>query len=271
MESASSEMSEGDGSEAERHQREAERRLKELQEELADEERRYEGIRQEELLFRIAKELATLIEGQGGVNTEARNVATKREASGGNLSRFDRKTLEDLHAKETELAEKGGFISKSIEKEGSDVYGFVMQSIAEDMQRLAVYFRDRETGESVQVLGSEILRRLQELAEGLKRERQQQNQGQQQQRQQGEQRRSLVPPDAELRMLRRLQDDLNVSIEDLQRDTEGATGFSPEQRREAERLAGLQGRLRDLWLRLAERYGLPTEEPHEAPKEGTPR
>jgi hypothetical protein len=72
-------------------------------------------------------------------------------------------------------------------------------------------------------------------------------------------------------MLRRLQEDVNLHIEDLQRALQGQTALPEERRRDAERLAERQGRLRDLWLRLAERFGLPTEETAPAPDDGDPR
>jgi hypothetical protein len=264
MDRAAGGMEEGDGSSAEENQKEAERKLKEIQEELAEQERRYEGIHQEEALFRIAKELAGLLEGQGAVNTEVKNVDAKRVASEGNLSRFDRQTLKDLQTREADLASKSEFVAASIEKEGSDVYGFVLRSVTEDMRRLASSLQGLETGDPVQVLGAEILRNLKKLADALKIDRETLRKLAEERPKGGggggDSKPSLVPPDAELRLLRDLQLDINAAVEDLQRDSTARPGPDESRRSDAERLAQRQRRLRDIWLKLAEKFHLPTEE-----------
>lgn len=281
MEKASESMEKGEGAEAEEEQREAERRLREIQKELDREQNRYESLRQEELLFRIAKELASLVEGQTGVNLKVRDVDDKREAAGGALSRFDTLTLGEIGDAEKALASRADWIATSIEKEESPVYAFVMRSIAEDMVRLADLLVDRETGISAQVLGAEVVRRLQDLADALKKQREEQMKAMKENRAEGddpggdggqpqETRPSLVPPAAELRMLKTLQDDVNVAIEDMNTELGKDDAIDEDLRREVERLARRQSRLRDLWLVLARKFNLPTEEegaPAEAPPE----
>jgi hypothetical protein len=277
MDRASGSMEEGDAPEAEERQKEAERKLREIQKELAEEERRYEGIHQEELLFRIAQELAVLLEGQGAVNTAVKNLDAGREGTE-RLSHVNRGILRELQQKEADLAGKSETVAAAIEKEGSEVYGFVLRSITEDMNRLAVYLQDQETGDRPQVLGQEIYRRLKKLADSLKFDREMAkklaeeraknpdggNQGNQ-----GEQKQSLVPADAELRMLRDLQTELNAAIEELAGEVKAEARIDDRQRSEAERLARRQARLRDIWRKLAEKYHLDSEEG--GPKDGEPK
>ena len=267
MDRASEDMEKGDPESAAEDQKEAERRLEEIRRELDREQTRYENLRQEELLFRIAKELDALVEGQSAVNLRVRDVDDKRAAADGTLSRFDLLSLGEIGDREKELAGKAGWIADSIEKEESPVYGFVMRSIAEDMDRLAALLLDRETGSSAQVLGSEVVRRLQELAAALKKQKEEAAkappppEGQPQ-----EQKNPLVPPPAELRMLKSLQEEVNASVEDLRAELATGADLSEDARREVDRLARRQSRLRDLWLTLAKKFGLPTEE--EAPAGG---
>lgn len=274
MDGAAGAMEEGDGETAEERQREAERRLRELKEELDRERTRYENIRQEELLFRIAKELAALVEGQSSVNLRVRDLDDKRAASGGELSRFDRLSLVEIQEAEKGLAAKAEFVASSIEKEDSPVYGFVLRSIAEDMGRLASELGDLETGPGVQVLGSEVLRRLQDLAEALKHRKEEMEAAQKGkpqdggQQQNGEAKKPLVPPAAELRMLKSLQEEVNAGLDSLSGTLEAEGPLPEDAAREVDRLARRQSRLRDLWLALAKKFGLPTEDEGAAEGEG---
>jgi hypothetical protein len=268
MDRASGSMEEGDAPSAEEQQKEAERKLREIQKELAEEERRYEGIHQEELLFLIGKELAALVEGQGAVNTGVKNLDAARAAAEGKLSRVNAAILRDLQAKETDLAAKAEVVAGAIEKEGSDVYGFVLRALVEDMTRLAGGFQDLDTGDGVQVLGAEISRRLKKLADALKFDREMMkklaeqrdagNQGGGGGGGGGDQKQPLVPPDAELRLLRDLQTELNAAIEELSADIKADPTIDDRRRTEAERLARKQARLRDIWLKLAEKFHLDT-------------
>jgi hypothetical protein len=183
------------------------------------------------------------------------------------VSRFARVTLDEQRDKEVDLSKKAEYIATEIEKEDSPVYGFMMREISEDMIRLSEMFGGLETGDSTQLLGEEINRRLAELAEALKREQEERNaqenqeqdpneQEQPQDPNQPDQKQPLIPPSAELRMLKRLQEDLNLEVEDISEEVKGEEVLPEDVRREVERLAQRQARLRDLWKKIARNAGL---------------
>jgi hypothetical protein len=248
-------LSGGEGEEAEQAQKKAEDHLKQAEEELSEEERRYRQLQQEELLFRIQQELAKLAAEQEKLNAETLKIDTERAARGGALIRVERFRLKDLGEAQTKLAGQVEYIVTEIEKQGSQVFGFTLRTVGDDMLDVGLRLGRNQTDTLVQAIQADILRRLKSLEavfhEELKRR---QRQGKQQQGGGGQQ--PLVPPAAELLMLRAMQDELNRELRGFIEGHPGIGKLDEAQREALSRLAHRQGLLKDIWNRFVASLGV---------------
>jgi hypothetical protein len=251
MSEARRQLGGGEGEEAEEQQKKAEDYLKQAEEELSEEQRRYRELQQEELLFRIQQELGKLIAEQERINSETLKTDTERAARDGALIRVERFRLKDLSEAQTTLAGQTEYIVTEIDKEGSQVFGLTLRTISDDMKDIAQRLAKYETGFLVQEIQGDVLRRLKDL-EGvfhaeLKR-RQKKSQGQQG----GGGKQPLVPPAAELLMLRTMQDQLNRQIQVFLGGLPPGGELTEMQREILTRLAARQGMLKDVWNRFVQ-------------------
>jgi hypothetical protein len=241
-----------DGEEAEKEQKEAEDYLSQAEEELSEEERRYRQLQQEELLFRIREELKQLIVEQERINDETRKTDAESLVADGALTRFQRQVLRTLSKDQEKQAEQTGYIVEEIEKEHSQVFGFVLRAVAEDMKDVAERLTSPryETGPVTQELQQGILDKLKELRDVFDDElnRRRQEQGSPQQGQQGKP--MLVPLSAEIIMLRNMQEAMLQQLDRLKRGVKQRGEVDDTDREYLERLAHRQGLIKDIWNRM---------------------
>ncbi|HVS12125.1 MAG TPA: hypothetical protein VMS76_19850, partial [Planctomycetota bacterium] len=254
---ASGALDEGDLEEAEEQEERVQKEVQEAIRQLNEEEESYQRLRQEELLFRIAEEVATLLEGHRKAMEETRAVDSAREP-GQNPSRAQRLALRRISKDEAALAARSGEIAVAIGAEQSVVFAQMMHEIRQDLERIARDLDesgDYQTGSRVQALQQDAEESITWVLEALKQEqRDRQRQAQEQQQgQQGEQGRPrLVPDVAELKLLRRME------VETLDR-LDQMLLLQPEgdDLGDVQRLAERHERTSELFKQFRERLGIP--------------
>jgi len=262
MREARQRLEQGDPDEAERAQERAEKNLKEAERELDREERRYRALRQYELLFKLKEELKTFRRTAQGHREWLQKIdAMVREA--GRVTRRIRiaeigELRKQLATLQRDVSEK----AKAVEKEGAVVYTYILNGSANDLKEVEAQVSLKEVGLVPQEILGDVVRRLDLAITGLERdlrERQQQQQ-QQPQQQQGQQpgsiKPSLVPPDAEIRMVMVLQKALNEERKVFfdNRPEFGTRTPSAGEKARLERLYHQQGSLAELFDSLRQSF-----------------
>ncbi len=225
-EQATEELTQGDLSEAEKSEEEVERELNRTRDQLEEEEEQYQRLRQEEALFRMAEEVINLIEEHAEQMAELVELDAQRPASG-RPTRAQMIRLRRISRKEAALATRSAEIADAIEAEGALVSAQLMRDVESDMDRIAHRISEPggfETGERTQALGRDVEENLRWLLEALRQEqsRRQQEQSQGQQEQQDQQGQNqpqgpppLIPDATELKLLRRMEVDLQEAVKEL--------------------------------------------------------
>jgi hypothetical protein len=272
--SAEESLDEGELDEAEQQEQEVERELDEAQRELREEEEQYQRLRQEELLFRIAEELQSLLRAETGALAQVREIDAARAGSE-KLSRADRLRLRRVSGEVAQAATRTEEVAKAIEQESSLVFAHVLREVRQDLERVARDLDEEggnETGARTQSLLEDSIETTQWALDALKEEQQrrqeeknQQNQ-QQEEQQEGQQKDPLVPDAAELKLLRQLEVDTLQSIDRLIAVyPELARGEAePEALEDVLRLAERHERTTRLFQQFRAKLGLP------APQEKKP-
>ncbi len=271
---AESALDSGELLDAERSEKEVERELDRARGELEKEEEQYESLRQEELLFRITEEIQTAVEAHREQMAGTAEIDAQRDG-GDRPSRAQRLRLRRIAREEEAVAERVGEIAGALEDEQSAVFAEVLRHVQTDLEDLAIDLSeegDYETGERVQGRQRDVEERLEWLLEALQEEQrrreQEQNQDQQQeqdQEQQQETENRLVPNQAELKLLRRMEIEIQDGIERLlvlypELSEEDPADVNPLILEDVLRLAVRHERTSDLFARFRARLGLPDPE-----------
>ncbi|MEQ1894325.1 MAG: hypothetical protein ABL998_17435, partial [Planctomycetota bacterium] len=266
-------LEQGDPAQAEQSEEEVERELRQAKSELAEEEEQYQRLRAEEQLFRIAEETATLLEAHRAEMVAVREIDQER-AGAEKPTRAQKLRLSGIARKESALGTRAEELARSIEAEGTKVAAGLLANAAADLARIATDLVDEgdyDTGPRVQGLQTDVEEALALLLETLRSEqtrRQNEQKEQQKKEQQDGQKpdgkQPLVPDSTELKLLRRMENDVSESVHALRElypeiDAEGE--YPPELLRELTRLAARHERLTELFRDLRARVGV------EAPSE----
>jgi hypothetical protein len=276
---AAQSLDEGDLSEAEQQEQEVEKALEEALSDLEEEEETYQRLRQEEVLFRIAEEITAMLESHRKQMADIAEVHGMRQKDRA-PSRAQRLRLRRIARDESALAARADEIAVEIAKEGAEVSAELMRIARSDMERIAESIGaagDYTTGERAQAIGRKVENALIWLLEALRDEQQRrQSEDQQQQQQQDGQDEQqppegpppLIPDSAEVKLLRRMELDIQSAVEELLRLYpelgEDASEIDPLLLDEIARLATRHERVTELFSGMRERLGLPApEEPNE--------
>jgi hypothetical protein len=275
MQRAGEALQAGELERAEQAQAEAERELRRQQDSLDQEEERYQRLRAEELLFRLSEELGTMLQTHRAQMQAVAEIQAERTSSD-EPSRSVKLRLRGIAREETGLAGRAREMSAAIEQEGSLVHAQALTNMANDLERVAELLSEQgeyQTGERTQALQRDVERSLQWMLDSLqaerkRREQQQGQQGEQQQQQQGEQ-EPLVPDSAELKLLRRMEVDVQESVDQLlalHPDLGGKVeDIDPEVLRDITRLAARHQSVTRLFRSMRERLGIDAPEPETSP------
>lgn len=263
---ASESLSQGELSEAEQAEQDVERELENALEELREEEEAYERLRQEEVLFRIAEETQNMLEVHREQMTAVREIDASR--SDGEPSRAQKLRLRRVAREEESLAERADEMAVAIANEGTDVTAELMRGVHDDLLRIGRDLGpegDYRTGERVQALQLDVEENLEWLLEALRdeqqrRQQEQQQQQQQQQNQDQQGKEPLVPDVTELKLLRRMEVEVQDAIDRLliqYPELEDPELVDPLVLEEILRLASRHERITTLFSGFRERLGLP--------------
>ncbi len=266
MEETQDRLEAGDAPKSKKSAEEARKYLEQAQEELEKEKRRYQSLEQEELLFRLVRDLKEIRAAQQALRKESAEAVAEAErlrSGGGRLSRARKIRLKAMAAEENALADKLAERHAAVLEEGSTAFAALLEETVQDVREVArLLEQPDEIGPLLLGLEDEVLHRLDDLIGGfddeLERRQQDPQQGQGQQGQQGQQggqgRPKLVPFLVEIKLLRRQQMDLNHKVRrffELYPDVrEGRLGET--ERRALERLYHQQGRIKRVLEDLVE-------------------
>ena len=270
---AEASLEEGELSQAEEEQRTAEQELRQAQRELEEEQDEYERLREEEQLFRIAEEVIGMRTQHRQAMGDLREIDAER-TPGRAPSRAQKLRLRRVAREESALATRADELADAIEEERSMVTAELMRNVQVDLERIAREMGeegDYQTGERTQSLQRDVEDALDTLLGVLQDEqarRQQEEQEQQQQQgenQEGEQENGLVPDTAELKLLRKLEIDVQTGVDELLRlypELGEEDGFVDEfVLEDISRLAARHERITTLFRHLRSKVGIPDPPP----------
>ena len=239
---------------AEPHQERAEEDLRRARDHIQDELDDVEEQLADQELFQIEQIVREMLEKQRRVNavTQAVDEVKRRLPE---LPRRESVELDGARRTEDALAREAERVSTRLDGGGAPVFAWVMGEAGKDMSRVEQRLAKVSTGAVTQQIEQGIVKSLEELLEALRRQResgQQQGGGSARQRRQ---RPRLVPPLAELKMLRIMQAKVNRETEQYDRMTRQEALSKAERAdayREVKGEAGRQGNIAELLRRLDE-------------------
>jgi len=260
-------LEQGDLDRAQEQEQQAQEQIQQAMNQLQREEEQYQKLREEELLFQIAEEVASILEAHEAAMAETREVDAGREP-GKRASRGQKLRLRKISRNEAALAERTREIGAAIREEGSLVFGELIERIERDLDSVARHLSDQggyRSDERVQALQADVSHYLGWLAEALEEERERREEEQQQQQegqpneqpQDGENR--LVPDVAELKLLSRMEVDVLDGIEELlvlYPELEQGGEIEPLLLEEIQRLAYRHERSTELFREFRKRLGI---------------
>lgn len=216
MAGASEELNRGEGEEAEVDEEEAKKHLEKAKQAMQQEENKYQNIRQQEVLFRVQQALEKLKEEQDAINADTTEFDLAREGAR-RLSRRQRKILRGLAQREAEVRAKTTEVIEKIQEDDSTVFSWVLERIVEDLNAVEDFLKKGETGAVVQTIQSDISDRYAELIEAMKQElkRRQEAESDPSETQQQPQPNPLIPPVAELLMIKRMEENALRRLENF--------------------------------------------------------
>ena len=182
----------------------------------------------------------------------------------GRLSRAQNVTLRDLARDQDLLRSETVALTKKLV--GAEVFNLALSGAASEMARAAALLGRGQTGGPAQRAEQNALRRLGQLLEALKPEEPEEepdesDSGQGGQGESGQPPGSGVQTLVELKLLKLLQQEINLRTRELEEALGPAETLTDEARREYTQLSEEQGRLADLLLNLI----TPQEDPEDNP------
>lgn len=224
MNRARQQLDDGEADAAQQSEKEAEKNLEEMEKKLREEENRYESLRSEEVLFRMKERLEDLRRRASALHDGITQVDVDR-AGAERLSRHLRPRVQQLSADAGAISRDNEELRAKLAEEDSPTFPWVLEKNGADLASLRELLasRDPDTGEFTQVLADDVVTRyarllkslddeLRRRAEALKRPQEDAPQ------QDGGGRPSLVPPVAELLLLKSLEQDVLEDVRTLRLD-----------------------------------------------------
>lgn len=274
---ASESLESGDLNQAEEQESAVEQELNQAEEAFREQTEQYQDLRAEELLFQIGEELGSMLvshQEQIEATVEIDTVRTPGERP----SRAQRLRLRKIAREENSLSERAGELAAAILGEGSLVFGEKLRQIQEDLEYIVRDMGEEgefQTGPRLQSQQRDVAESIRWLVEALAREQQRREQEQQDDQQQGEQgeqqqqqdENRLVPNEAELKLLRRMELDVQEAVDKLMLLYPELDGdpydIDPMILNDIQRLANRHERTSDLFEAFRSRLGIPApgEEP----------
>jgi len=250
-----------------------EQALEDLEKAKEEVEKQLEELKQNqkmEALVQLEQMFKEMLERQEKATAKVLVLDEKRNNQDGKLRRADRIELRSVELQERELSEKSKEVEGLLVDDGASV---VVRNVVEGMKNDLIALADRvdatETGSFVQRSQKEVEMTLKELIDAVKiaqqmQEQQQEQQEQQQQQQQQEQQQEqqeqqLLPPSAELKLLRLTQLRINRRTIDFDGEMKGSEKLNDVLRRQVRGATLLQKKITESARELAARGQPPVE------------
>ena len=275
MARAEQHLRENEGNEAEQAEREAEKHLEEAADEIEDEEQRYENLRQEELMYRVKAKLEELLE-RATVLLEGVVEIDRERGDELRVPRRLRPKISKFRDESQSIRDGNVEARDKLEQDASPTFPWMLEKNEADLDQIAEHLdgRSPETGQFTQLLIRDVAGRyvhlLKALDEELRRSREMQQEQQEQESSSPDaegpdQPRRLVPPLAELQLLKQMEQDLLVDLKTFRaEDREYRDEFSRATRaRMLERMGHSHTELTELFDRLLQREGVDLEQLNE--------
>lgn len=227
----------------------AQKDLDEAQQQLAQRRRQAEMDLAFEQLTRMAETLAGLRDQQRGVLEETTRLS-ELEASQGHLSRAQRISLNNLARRQQAIAEETANAGEQLS--AAKVFQLALSRAREAMERAANLLNDQRTGDDTQREEQDALRRFEQLLAALEPDEPEEG-GEGQQGDEGGQGGGQakptgdgIPPIAQLKVLKLMQQDLNLRTDELRSDYQEQGDWTPALQERLTELSEEQGILADL-------------------------
>ena len=260
MGQAKGQLGQGQGAQANASQKKAIEDLERAQKELQDEVARQEQLAQDEQLQKIDQMLESILRTQKNISakTKTAHVKLAKEPDGREVTL----ELTELSNGEGRLGDEVGKIRQMLLEEGTTaVFPAVLQETRADLKKVQQRLRDKKPDDLTQLVQADVERSLQEMIDAIRKElsdrRKKKQQGGGGGGGGGGKKPPLVPPVAELKMLRVIQ--LAVYRRTVVLDKTITTGkiTKDDAEKEHKELAGrekkLQGMTRELQKKLSSR------------------
>lgn len=256
---ASSQMSQGEQSGAQKSEEEAEKDLQEALDNLENLQQQMEQQSKNEQLFQIEQELKKMLSVQKDVLNKTQEIEKQRPGADQPLPRRAKLMVKQVFGEQLQLSDATKAIVKKLED--APVFQWVMTTTQNDMNEAAARLDKEDSGALTQEIQEDVIRKLGDLIEALRKERtkpQQQQQGGGGGGGGGKQ--PLVPPLAELKMLMIMQKQVNLQTKKIDDDVskarkEGKTDLSKDQRDKLRRAAVKEGEISRITNKIADELG----------------
>lgn len=247
MAKASKSMEGDQGEQAENEEADALADLQQAEDEVAQQRKQAEEELAMEQLYRMKDQLKALSERQEKIVNEVAEYETLRAGKAGSLTIAQRNGVRSLGRVESGLGDEAGELNAKLE--GAPVFSLTMKRAREAMSRAAEGLEALKTDASTQAEARAALKRFKQLLEALaplKPKSGQGGGGGSGSGGGGQQEGDDIPAEAQLKMLKSLQQEINDRTEDLDATKTRKGALAPEQEKELTRLRDEQGTLADM-------------------------
>ncbi|OHB72723.1 MAG: hypothetical protein A2W23_04215 [Planctomycetes bacterium RBG_16_43_13] len=234
--------------------------LEQARKDLEEQKNELEGLENDELLVKLETELKKIIASQEVINKTTVDMDGIKKTKGG-FERSELIKLKQLAKQQDALTETLAIIQKRLDEEEVWAFAHVVASVIGDMKSSAELVGGGQTGDYTQLLQTDIIKRLQDLVDAFKDEREKKKKKGGGGGGGGGGKPPLVPDIVQLRMLRTMQRDILKRTEGF-KQTFGKEGedLDPLEKQILRRLTSEQGKLGDLMKKFTEKFEKSLEE-----------
>ena len=249
MSKAQQQMDADDAEGAQEQQEEALKNLDDAEQELAQARQEAEEQLAQEQFAKMGDLIKSLAERQTKMVEDTVGYDAKK-VEAGSLTAAQRAGVRSLAMVEDGLKQETDELAERM-GEGIPVFSLILKKASDSMDKAKSSLQKLDTGEPTQKAEKSAAQRLQQLVDSLQPDKPKEGEGQQQQQQGGEQQGGQqdgdgIPTVAQLKMLKRLQSEINERTSELDGVVRDGGKLTDDQKTELESLKIEQGRLADL-------------------------
>lgn len=249
MGQAQQKMDADDADGAQENQEEALKNLDEAEQQLAQARQEAEEQLAQEQFTKMADLIKSLAERQSKMVEDTLGY-DKKKSDTGDLTLAQKAGVRNLGLVEDSLKQETVELAQRMD-DGVPVFSLILKKAADQMNSASQGLQKLETGQPTQTAEKTAAERLQQLIDSLQPDKPKDGQQQQQQQQGegqqgGDQEGDGIPTVAQLKMLKRLQSEINQRTGELDNLVKAGDKLNAQQQSEMENLKVEQGRLADL-------------------------